>query len=83
MGILRSCEEVTKSLNGLGFVLAFSVVSANPALPCSAIRSSMDDHVQKSCWGFMTWTVLTLGGAMLLVYLFGGFDVAAASVAVQ
>ncbi|WP_256372873.1 hypothetical protein [Breoghania sp. L-A4] len=37
----------------------------------------MDDHAQKSCWGVMTWTVLTLGGALMLVYLFGGFDPAA------
>ncbi|PTW61502.1 hypothetical protein C8N35_102212 [Breoghania corrubedonensis] len=43
----------------------------------------MDDHVQKSCWGFMTWTVLTLGGAMLLVYLFGGFDPAVTTLAVK
>ncbi|MEI2384124.1 hypothetical protein [Breoghania sp. JC706] len=43
----------------------------------------MDDHVQKSCWGFMTWTVLMLGGAMLLVYLFGGFDPAVTTIAVK
>ncbi len=43
----------------------------------------MDDHVQKSCWGFMTWTVLTLGGAMLLIYLFGRFDPAVTASAAQ
>ncbi len=43
----------------------------------------MDDQVQKSCWGVMTWTVLTLGGALMLVYLFGGFDPAATAIAVR
>lgn len=44
----------------------------------------MDENVQKSCWGVAVWTVLALGGALSLIFLFGGADAAqTAAVAVQ
>ncbi len=46
-------------------------------------RIYMEESVQKSCWGVMTWTVLALGGVMAFVYLFGGFDVGAVAVAAR
>lgn len=46
-------------------------------------RIYMEESVQKSCWGVMTWTVVALGGVMAFVYLFGGFDVGAVAVAAR
>ncbi|ODN70327.1 hypothetical protein A6302_02361 [Methylobrevis pamukkalensis] len=37
----------------------------------------MDDHVQKSCWGVTTWTVVALGSVLVLAYLLGGFETVA------
>jgi len=36
----------------------------------------MDDRVTLSCWGVMTWTVVALGGAILLANLLGGLGAA-------
>ncbi|WP_268926550.1 hypothetical protein [Methylobrevis albus] len=37
----------------------------------------MEEHVQKSCWGVATWTVLALGSVLVLAYLLGGFEAVA------
>lgn len=37
----------------------------------------MEDQSQQSCWGVMAWTVIVLGGALMVVSLLGGFDTAA------
>ncbi len=42
----------------------------------------MDGDVRKSCWGVTAWTVLALGGALALVYVFGGADAAQTAAAV-
>ena len=34
----------------------------------------MEEQIERSCWGVMTWTVLALGGVLALVYLLGGFE---------
>lgn len=41
----------------------------------------MDEQVQKSCWGVTVWAVLLAGGALALMYVFGG-DVTPATVAI-
>lgn len=37
----------------------------------------MDKRVTPSCWGVMTWTVVALGGAIVLANLLGGFGATA------
>ncbi len=34
----------------------------------------MEHQTLQSCWGVMAWTVLVLGGALMVVSLLGGFD---------
>ncbi len=34
----------------------------------------MEGEVQKSCWGVMAWTIVLLGGVLLVVGLLGGFE---------
>lgn len=41
----------------------------------------MDDNVQKSCWGIATWSVLILGGILVLAFALG--DVGTAAIAVK
>lgn len=44
-------------------------------------RTSMDDSVQKSCWGLTAKAVIGFAGIMLLVLLFGGGSETAAVLA--
>ena len=41
----------------------------------------MEDQVQKSCWGVTAWAVLLVGAVLAMVYVFGGADAGAATVA--
>jgi len=34
------------------------------------MKSSMDDTVQKSCWGVTLWAVIGLAAIILMAYLF-------------
>jgi len=36
----------------------------------------MEKKIEKSCWSTMSWTVLALSGALVIVYLLGGFEAA-------
>lgn len=77
--IFCACEIIAKSLNPASDRMRRW--GQNTRRHTRATRNFMDEQVQKSCWGVTAWVVLLAGGALALMYVFGG-DVTPATVAI-